>query len=399
MIAAMGRRSVKLLACFVGLAGCDEAPSASDAGALTDVPVVMDTAVVTDTPIVRDGPVVPDDLPPAPREPLTWDVRERGPYNVGYTTWSLTYTPPRSTTPRTIQLHAWYPTRAIAGPYPTYRRIIQDRQSIVDAPPAEPVYPMGYPVHVYSHGHQGFAATTHFLMRYFATHGWVALAPDHTGNTISDTPSTLPASIFYLRSHDITASLDALGNLPNEHLLRGRADLRRVLLSGHSFGSHTVWSSAGATFDTAAVEARCAINPCVAGDREQFAAGLRDSRIVAAIPMAGSLRREWFGTMGERSVMIPIFAMSGSDDPVGADTQFASTAPLPLTWIDVAGGCHQYFGLGGCTNIPDTEQPRIVGAYALALGRSAVLNDTDATVRGLLDNTIPLSARVTFRRR
>jgi hypothetical protein len=38
--------------------------------------------------------------------------------------------------------------------------------------------------------------------------GWVAIAPDHTGNTLSDTPDPLPIDINYLRSMDITATLD-----------------------------------------------------------------------------------------------------------------------------------------------------------------------------------------------
>ncbi len=32
------------------------------------------------------------------------------------------------------------------------------------------------PVQVYSHGDRGFPGTSHFLMRYFASHGWVSVA-------------------------------------------------------------------------------------------------------------------------------------------------------------------------------------------------------------------------------
>lgn len=383
----MLRRVVETTLLTAACAGCTEAPAAHDAGTLGADAVSADRVIVA------------DDAGPLPSAPLSWSVRARGPFNVGYTSVSHSYTPPGASAPRTLTLHLWYPTRALSGPRPTYRRLFRDPESIVDAPSEVPVYPDGYPVHVYSHGHQGFGPTSHFLMRYFASHGWVAVAPDHTGNTISDTPSTLPASIFHLRARDVSASLDALRDGPLAATLSGRANVSRVLLSGHSAGVHTVWTAGGARFDPAAVEARCMTNPCTALDRAQFAAGVGDARVVAGLAMAGALRREWLGPTGHGGVRFAMFAMSGGDDPVGAEAQFESTAPMPMTWIDVRGGCHQYFALGGCENIADTEQAPIVGAYALAYARRMVLNDTDPTVGAILEGASMLSDRVTFRRR
>ena len=59
----------------------------------------------------------------------------------------------------------------------------------------------------------------------------------------------LPIQLYHWRSADVSQALDVVGALPPGDPLAGRADTRTAVLSGHSFGSHTTWSSAGATFD------------------------------------------------------------------------------------------------------------------------------------------------------
>ena len=49
---------------------------------------------------------------------------------------------------------------------------------------AAPADGKGYPVHVYSHGSSGFPATSFRMARYFASHGWLYVAPTHVGNTL-----------------------------------------------------------------------------------------------------------------------------------------------------------------------------------------------------------------------
>ncbi len=369
-------------ALFAG--GCSDSPA---------VPPGPDAAAV-------DAPALTD-LGPPPSSPAGFDPRQRGPFGVGFRTAPYTYTPAGSTAPRAIALHVWYPTwGAPAGPRPNHAGLFRDPESVIDAPPAAPVYDGAYPVMVFSHGHQGFAGNAHFLMRWMASHGWVAIAPDHTGNTLRDTPPTLPASIFHLRGRDVSAALDALAAGSPGGPLAGPVRTDRVLLVGHSFGSHTTWAVAGATYDLAAVEARCmGPNPCVEGDREAFRAGGRDPRVVAVVPMAGTIRRVWFGPEGHRGVMVPVLALSGSDDPVGAAEQFAETAPIPMVWADIQGGCHQFFGFGGCANAPDALQGPIVGALVLAFGRQTVLGDTNEVVRGIVAGQTVVSERVTLQRR
>ena len=390
-----------LLATCVGrcVTGCDQGATPAASDATLDATDAADVRVTTDAPDDDDRIVVPDDVP-AVGDPLALDVRRAGPFHTGHRVLSITYTPRGSSGPRTLPLHVWYPTHAIAGPHPTYGRFFADPEAIDDAPLAPSAYAAGYPVHIYSHGDRGFAGTSHFLMRYFASHGWVVAAPEHVLNTLFDTPDPRPFTLYHLRAQDVSAALDTLAALPATDPLAGRLVTRRALLSGHSFGTHTVWSAAGATFDAAAVAPMCTDRVrCNSADVEVFRAGLGDARFVAGIAMAGSINRSLFGADGHRSVRIPLLSMSGTDDPVGADAQFMSTLPVDLTWIDVRGGCHQYFALGGCENIPDALQAPIVGAWSLAFARRHVLDDRDATVAGVLDGSIPLSDRVTLHRR
>ena len=368
--------------------GPDAADATADTGDL-DAPAPVD---VTDVP--------PVDLGAAPVDPSRWPLDQLGPYRVGFHSVMRTYTPPGTHAPRTIKISFWYPTLYAQGSHPMYSVLYLDREAWVDAPPAAPVYPRGYPVHVYSHGYQGFAGSTHFLMRYFASHGWICVAPDHTGNTLTDTPAPpIPIQIRHWRSADVSESLNVLAALPAGDPLAGLANTHAAFLSGHSFGSHTTWSSAGATFDVDAIRRNCTPDVhCTDEDLAIFARGLGDPRFVAVMPMAGSIDRGYFGPNGHRSVHVPVFAMSGTADDVGDQGQFDSTAGVDLTWIDVQGGCHQFFGLGHCPMIDDAFQVPIVGTYALAFARRHLLGDTDPMILGILDGTRPVSERVTFRR-
>jgi predicted dienelactone hydrolase len=372
------------------LAGCADPASSPSADVATD-------AAADTSPADANGTA---DIPvPAPTT-LDFDLRAPGPFRVGYRTISHTYTPAGADAPRTLLLNLWYPTEATTGDHPSYVGLFEDEAAIEAAPLAPPVEPTGYPVHVHSHGHLGFGATSAFLMRHFASHGWVAIAPDHTGNTLADNIDPRPVAMYHLRSQDITASLDALASLPSADPLHGLARTAEVLLSGHSFGVHTVWATAGATFDAGALAAGCAegqpFHPCPAPDLAVFAAGLRDPRVVAAVPMAGAIRRDLFGPSGHTSVTIPLLALSGSEDPVGADAQHATTAGLDLTWLDIAGACHQTFALGFCDTLEPDVGFGIVNTFALAFARHHVLGDDAPGTLKLLDGSDTFSPLVTF---
>ena len=390
------------------LLGCDDSPTTTtdagaDAGAANDlgadVAAAPDAGALDVVEAVDVPDVPPIDLGPGAVDPLSFPVDQPGPFRVGFHKIMRTYTPPGGTVTRTIPISFWYPTLYAQGAHPTYSLVFTDQNSWVDAPPAAPVYPRGYPVIVNSHGYQGFAGNSHFLWRYFASHGWIVVAPDHVGNTLTDTPPRpLPIQQWYYRSTDVSQSLDVVGALPAGDLLAGLADAHAAILSGHSFGTHTTWASAGAAFDLDLIRPNCtAANHCTDADLAVFARGVGDPRFVATMPMAGGIDRSFFGPDGHRGVHVPVFAMSGTDDQSAEDAaQFAATAGVDLTWIDVTGACHQFFGLGHCTMIDDSLQGPIVGTYALAWARRHLLNDPSPVVAGILAGTRAVNAAVAY---
>jgi predicted dienelactone hydrolase len=331
-------------------------------------------------------------------DPLSLSVDERGPFNVGYTSWEVTYQPQGVDGPRTISVGMWYPTDDTDGYNPAYHDLFRDLDVFEDAVPAAPIHDGGYPVHVYSHGFSGFDGTSSDLMGYYASHGWVAIAPSHTDNLLFD-EDPLPTSHYFTRSMDISRVLDELDTVD----LAGPVANDRVVMSGHSFGTLTTWATAGATFDETEIRAHCdsgdvPSGECTEDEIDVFVAGLRDPRVVAGIPMAGG-DRWWFGDTGYESVDIPMLLMTGTDDDVGAQALFDKISTVDLTWIDVEGGCHQLFGLGGCFDIEDDVGFAIVNTYALSVGRRYVLDDEDEHVVGVVSGNHDVSSLVRFERK
>ena len=111
--------------------------------------------------------------------------------------------------------------------------------------------------------------------------------------------------IYHLRAQDVRAALDHVAALPAGDPA-GRCDTRRGC-SGHPFGTHTIWSVGGATYDLASSGTRC--TPDVVRRRRpevlRMAAGATRC-VVAAIPMAGSIDRGLFRPRRHRTVTIPI---------------------------------------------------------------------------------------------
>jgi predicted dienelactone hydrolase len=317
----------------------------------------------------------------------------------------ITYMPPAVSETRTLDLHIWYPTTVDSGETAVYELAFKDPKSFVDAPLAPPLSPDGYPVHVYSHGHRGFGGTSSFMMRHFASHGWVAVAPDHTTNTLTDNVEPRPMNLYFLRGMDIIATLDALDFFGTEDPLKGLVRTDGVLLSGHSFGSHTCWSVAGASFDMDLIPEACSgagampDGECTIKELGTFEGGLRDPRVVAAMPMAGTINRSLFGLEGHKSVDIPVLFMSGTLDPVGAEEHFEETNDIDLTWIEIEGGCHQAFALGFCEELESEEGFQIVNTYAMAFAHKYVLGLDDDHVNQILDGSYSVSDKVSFKKK
>ena len=103
-----------------------------------------------------------------------------------------------------------------------------------------------FPVLLYSHGDGGSGEDARPLARFWATRGYVVLAPSHR-----DAPSGQSASdprAWEARARDLAFVIDAFGAIAEKVTpLAGKLDAERIGVAGHSYGAYTAGLLAGAT--------------------------------------------------------------------------------------------------------------------------------------------------------
>ena len=205
-----GMKNLVLILAFLGLVACGD-DSANDGSASNngDPDVARDAGddvgQDTDAP-EADTPEgdVPADTPDPELPPMPWSVDEPGHYAVGYTTGELTYQA-EGIGERTLRMSYWYPTfdEVGGGQYQIYARPEVHQDAI-------PAFTQPLPVLIFSHGSTSFAEQSFFMTEYFASHGFIVAAPDHTGNLYTD--RAIPPETFEFRPLDIIAVLDDSGD-------------------------------------------------------------------------------------------------------------------------------------------------------------------------------------------
>ncbi|MEW5764043.1 MAG: alpha/beta hydrolase family protein [Acidobacteriota bacterium] len=173
-----------------------------------------------------------------------------------------------------------------------------------------PETPSPAPVVLFSHGLGGSREGSAYLGRHWADRGYAAVFLQHPGSDeavwkgqpralrMTRMKRAASAENFLLRVQDVTAVLDEMErwNRAEGHPLRGRFDLRRVGVAGHSFGAVTAQALGGQSHP---------------GPRGSYA----DPRIQAAVLMSPSAPR--LGVAPEKafgSVTIPWLLMTGTRD-------------------------------------------------------------------------------------
>lgn len=165
---------------------------------------------------------------------------ERGPYTVGVAT--LDVADPLDPA-RRLPTDVWYPIDATRldgdaicnAPHP----FAQPHEACVDAPPvAGPL-----PLVAFSHGNSGLRRQSTFLTTHLASHGFVVVAPDHSGNTFAemfdlDEQQRKDAHRFARarRPADLRAAIDAVLDAGSRV---PAIDDDRIGTLGHSFGGWT----------------------------------------------------------------------------------------------------------------------------------------------------------------
>lgn len=175
------------------------------------------------------------------------------------------------------------------------------------------------PVILFSHGLGGSRAGSVFLGEHWAARGYAAVFIQHpgsddsvwkdpsNGNRLQSLKQAASLDNFLLRAQDVPAVLNQLErwNGDKTNRIAGRLDLKRIGMSGHSFGAITTQAVSGESF-------------AVGGQK------FTDPRIKAAIAFSPSAPRAASAAKAFGAVKIPWMLMTGTKDvaPIGnADLQ------------------------------------------------------------------------------
>lgn len=303
-----------------------------------------------------------------------------GPHGVGYAVSELRYPDPAGDGQRTLALATWYPSPDdTADASIDYQGAFPRTGALEGAVRADGTFPVA----VFSHGHQAFPEASGFLMAHLASHGWVVVAPEHTGNTFLDSPDR-ETPIYYQRPLDLSATLDHVLAQPGN-------DPERVVALGHSFGGYTLFAAAEARFDEAVLAAcldgsdtSAFCSTMTDGDAARFRAGFSEPRVDAWIAMAPGDQR-LFGGAGLSGLSAPVLLMTGSVDPrTGGDAApyWAALDRGENRHVSITGGGHQTFtDFSGTLESPEgliapEDGFPIVEGHVLAFAMRHGLGDT-----------------------
>jgi predicted dienelactone hydrolase len=306
---------------------------------------------------------------------------------------TMRYEVPWTRETRELAVHTWYRTDDESGTAARWLDAFIDENSWVDAGWADSSRNCRAPLVVYSHGSQGWAGGGAPILRQLVNAGWVAAAPDHTGNTFVDNVEPRPESYPLFRALDITATIDWIAGLPADDPLYARVDTSRVFLFGHSYGGQTAWIHAGPGFDAELVAAKCAASAvgCTPEEEAAFAAGVADTRITAVAPLDGTLGADFVSDEGWDTLDRPVLFMTASADGSDADA-FARASGGDVTWVDLLGACHESFT---ATTVPcdldKTEGLTVAATWVADFATVRVRGSDDPAATEVLDGTRSVS--------
>ncbi len=251
------------------------------------------------------------------------------------------------------------------------------------------------PVVLFSHGRGGSREGSSYLGKHWAARGYVSVFLQHPGSDTAVWKDEVPRrrmqamreaaspQNFLLRVKDVPAVLDHLDhwNKTDGHALAGRLDLRKVGMSGHSFGAVTTQAASGQLTG-------------------QGKAWFTDARIAAAVIMSPSSPRRGTPQAAFGKVSLPWMLMTGTKDtaPIGdADMEsrlavFPALPPGGKYELVLFGAEHSAFtdrALPGDTEPRNPNHHRVIQALSTAFWDAFLLGSESA--RQWLDSDGPRS--------
>lgn len=334
-------RLTSVLVCsLLVVASCasdDGSTTSTDTSPSTDAPT--ESAPVSE-PRATDPPAPTATNPPSTDPPLAdFAPITEGEYAVGVQT--ITITDPTRDRPLTVDV--WFPlAEGASGEPQRYSFVTGDyyespRAVAADSSMISPDGP--FPLVVYTHGSGGLRYIHSDYTETLASHGYLVVAADHTGNTTVDQfldTEDDGATIAFNRPRDVQVLIDEMLNPESQETVGfvGSVDPDSIAVTGHSLGGYATYA-------------------VVSGMKNEAGTVLPDERIDALIPLAPALgdgnpessllTDEQLGL-----VVVPTLVMVGTDDkttPVDPNVTraFEFTASDPLYRVDLMAAEHQSF--------------------------------------------------------
>lgn len=312
-----------------------EAPATSAAPA-TAAPVATtpETSAAPETTLAPTTTAAAATTVPEPEE---WTAVEPGEYSVGVAT--VTLDDPDGVRPLTVEV--WFPIddsvdASTLGPqqYTLLPGVYYESPTALSAAADQIETSQQFPLIVYSHGSNGLRYVHSSYTEALASHGYVVVAADHTGNTAVDyiAGTSAPYENTVLnRLTDVQRLIDAFVD-PSDPVagpFATQVDPERIVVTGHSAGGFTTLAT-------------------VTGFSNELGDAAADDRIDAVVTLAPAVGASFFTDEQLASVDVPMMVVVGTNDqttPVDPNVtrlwDFSSGAPAYR--VELVDGAHQTF--------------------------------------------------------
>jgi predicted dienelactone hydrolase len=261
-----------------------------------------------------------------------------GPFAVGHASFTAA-DPTRND--RSLLVDAWYPVDAqdaqdsplteypLLGPLALLSEV-----AVADLPvSARP----GQTLLVFSHGYQSIHIQSFGLMEALASHGFIVISPEHTGNAQASPSDTFDEAAAK-RVPDVSFLIDMMfdRNRDPDDPFYGRIDEESVGVVGHSFGAMTAIGMASGWADAEPDPRVTAIVPISAVIDGEMQSDEREG------PNAGFTEEQL------SSITVPVMLIGGTADvnvPIGNnEIAFEQLTNAPHVYkVDIIGATHTHF--------------------------------------------------------